>query len=176
MRVKLVHPTRQHWPELDVGFRRSRKLHRNYMVPMKSEEVFQRFLGHCNGPRSSNFLVVLRDSGGLVGGINVENIARGLFQSATLGYYALMPHAGRGLMREGLIQALDHVFRELKLHRLEANIQPTNLRSINLVKGLGFSLEGYSPRFLKICGRWRDHERWAIHADTWRKKRKILCT
>jgi len=172
MRVKLVRPSKQHWPALHAGFKRSRELHRRYMVPMKSEEVFERFLGHCSGPGSSNFLVVLRGSGELVGGINVENIVRGLFKSATLGYYALKPHAGRGLMREGLIQVLDHVFRELKLHRLEANIQPTNLRSINLVKGLGFSLEGYSPRYLKICGRWQDHERWAIHADAWHKQRR----
>jgi ribosomal-protein-alanine N-acetyltransferase len=53
------------------------------------------------------------------------------------------------------------------LHRLEANIQPSNERSIALVRGLGFRKEGLSRRYLKIGGRWRDHERWALLVDEW---------
>jgi hypothetical protein len=53
----------------------------------------------------------------------------------------------------------------LRLHRLEANVQPGNAASIRLLQRLGFRREGYSPRYLRICGRWRDHERWAILAD-----------
>lgn len=55
-----------------------------------------------------------------------------------------------------------HAFRELGLHRVEANIQPGNLASIALVRSCGFSKEGYSPSYLKLGGRWRDHERWAL--------------
>ena len=51
------------------------------------------------------------------------------------------------------------------LHRLEANIQPDNAASIALVRSCGFAREGYSPRYLKIGGRWRDHERWTIRAS-----------
>jgi ribosomal-protein-alanine N-acetyltransferase len=65
-------------------------------------------------------------------------------------------------MTEGLTLVTRHAFRELKLHRLEANIQPANIASIALVKRCGFSREGYSPDYLKIRGRWRDHERWAL--------------
>jgi ribosomal-protein-alanine N-acetyltransferase len=86
----------------------------------------------------------------------------GGFQSAYLGYYAFEPFAGRGLMRMGFELVLTTAFRKLKLHRLEANIQPQNKASIALVRSCGFSREGYSPRYLKIGGRWRDHERWAI--------------
>ena len=56
-------------------------------------------------------------------------------------------------------------FDSLRLHRLEANIQPSNAASIALAKGAGFRLEGFSPRYLKIDGQWRDHERWAIVAE-----------
>ena len=36
-----------------------------------------------------------------------------------------------------------------------------------LVRTNGFELEGFSPGYLKICGHWRDHERWAIHGQAW---------
>jgi ribosomal-protein-alanine N-acetyltransferase len=73
-------------------------------------------------------------------------------------------------MREGLELLLRHAFRTLGLHRLEANIQPENAASIALVSGAGFRLEGFSPRYLKIGGRWRDHERWAITVEDWRNR------
>jgi ribosomal-protein-alanine N-acetyltransferase len=70
-------------------------------------------------------------------------------------------------MSEGLSKVIEHAFRRLKLHRLEANIQPGNARSKRFAKRLGFRREGFSPRYLKINGRWRDHERWALVAEDW---------
>ena len=77
----------------------------------------------------------------------------------------MAPFAGRGYMSEAMRLLVRHAFTTMKLHRLEANIQPGNQASIALVKRCGFEREGYSPRYLKIGGRWRDHERWAIRAD-----------
>ena len=104
---------------------------------------------------------------GLVGVVNLDEIVRGCFHSAYLGYYAFSPYAGRGLMQKGLSQVIAHAFRKLKLHRLEANIQPGNAASRALVKKLGFRREGFSRRYLKINGRWRDHERWSILSEDW---------
>jgi ribosomal-protein-alanine N-acetyltransferase len=67
---------------------------------------------------------------------------------------------------------LDFAFGVLKLHRLEANIQPTNTPSIRLVKRMGFRNEGTARRYLKIRGAWQDHQRWAILAEEWRIKRR----
>jgi ribosomal-protein-alanine N-acetyltransferase len=105
--------------------------------------------------------------GDLIGVINISEIVRGPLKSAYLGYFAFEPFAGRGLMTEGLRQVITYAFKKLKLHRLEANIQPGNHRSIRLVKRLGFRKEGFSPRYVKIGGRWRDHERWALLAEDW---------
>ena len=77
-------------------------------------------------------------------------------------------------MTEALRLAMRHAFRVLKLHRVEANIQPTNRPSIAVVKRLGFRREGYSRRYLKISGRWRDHERWAILKEDWNFSGKVL--
>jgi RimJ/RimL family protein N-acetyltransferase len=65
-------------------------------------------------------------------------------------------------MSEALPLALGQAFRRLKLHRVEANVQPGNRASLRVIRRLGFRREGYSPRCLKLGGRWRDHERWAL--------------
>jgi ribosomal-protein-alanine N-acetyltransferase len=76
-------------------------------------------------------------------------------------------------MTEALQLMMRHAFDDLQLHRLEANIQPGNVASLALVKRAGFGREGYSRRYLKIGGRWRDHERWAILAEDWKPRRQL---
>jgi len=108
---------------------------------------------------------VIADDGSLVGVINFTEIVMGAFRSSYVGYYAFSPHAGKGLMAAGLNLALRRAFGALDLHRVEANVQPTNAPSLALVRAVGFRLEGYSPRFLHINGAWRDHDRWAMTAE-----------
>lgn len=145
---------------------RSRGLFKDWVDPPSDAERFSAHLTRyeaCN-----NFSYLARDAGGqLVGCINVNEVVRGAFQSAFLGYYAFLPNNGKGLMKQAMAAVISEAFGKLGLHRLEANIQPTNLSSIALVKSLGFRLEGHSPRYLKIAGEWRDHERYAITAEEW---------
>ena len=143
---------------------RSRTLHLPWMAPPATGPAVRRFLRRPRSDRSATFLI-FRDPRELVGVVNISEIVRGSFQSAYLGYYAFEPLAGKGLMRAGLAKVIRHAFTKMKLHRLEANIQPDNTRSIKLAKSLGFRREGVSPRYLKIRGRWRDHQRWAILAN-----------
>ena len=151
------------------AMRSSRRLHGRW-VPPASDESFDRLLRCVEDERYEPGLVCRIEDGAIVGFININEIVRGLFQSAFLGYAAVAAYAGQGYMREGLEVVMARAFTELGLHRLEANIQPANQASIALVRGAGFVKEGYSERYLKIGGRWRDHERWAIRAEQWRSR------
>ena len=93
----------------------------------------------------------------LIGTINFNNCVRGVFQSCTLGYSLSEKAQGHGYMTEALQVGIRHVFLEVKLHRIGANYLPQNQRSANLLKRLGFSVEGYARDYLYIAGQWQDH-------------------
>ena len=169
-RVRLELPNVGRTAEFLDAVRRSRALHRRWVSPPSTADAYATFVGRQDDERSKSFLVVDAESDELVGVVAVNEIVKGLFRSAYLGYYAFVPKEGKGLMRIGLAKAINHSFRKMKLHRLEANIQPENKSSISLVRSLGFQMEGYSPKYLKIAGRWRDHERWAVLSDIWSRQ------
>ena len=167
-RVLLRHPTARDRDEhLDLN-RRSIRFHRGLAHPPTTPKQFDAYLARCGSPDFYGFLICRADDGAIVGSINVSEIVRGNFRSAYLGYQIAAPFAGRGYMTEALQLALRFAFRELGLHRVEANVQPGNAASIALVRRAGFTLEGFSRRYIKIGGRWRDHERWALLREDWR--------
>jgi ribosomal-protein-alanine N-acetyltransferase len=119
---------------------------------------------------SSDFVSLVgwrSDDGTLVAVVNLSQIVRGSFQSCYCGFYANAATAGQGLTREALDLSLRYAFITLGLHRVEANVQPSNAASLRLVRRVGFRHEGFSPRYLHIDGAWRDHERFAITAEEW---------
>ncbi|MGA7989515.1 MAG: GNAT family protein [Candidatus Dormiibacterota bacterium] len=148
-----------------AAVRSSRTLHHPWIAPPDTHERFAAYLAQATRDDHAAYLIRHASCGALAGYVTVSNIVRGAFQSAYLGYGAFVSHAGRGLMTAGLRAVIETAFGDLGLHRLEANIQPGNLRSIALVQRLGFTKEGFSPRYLKVDGAWRDHERWALRSD-----------
>jgi RimJ/RimL family protein N-acetyltransferase len=161
MLAHLVTPAPRHETEFLAAVVRSRRLHGGWVTAPGSSAEYRLYLKERRGPRQVKYFVC-SEAGELCGVFNLSEIVRGSFQSAYMGYYALAPHAGKGFMSAGLQLVLERAFGELGLHRLEANIQPKNRRSSDLVRRAGFRLEGLSLRYLKIGGRWRDHERWAM--------------
>ena len=170
-RVRLERASLRRQREFLDAVRRSRRLHARWVIPPASAPAYRRYLVRSRRATQIAHFLIRRDTGELAGVVNVSEIVHGNFQSAYLGYYAFTPHAGHGLMRDGLAQVIDHAFTTLKLHRLEANIQPTTTPSIRLVKRLGFRHEGLSPRYLHIAGSWRDHQRWALLKEDWQNRR-----
>jgi [ribosomal protein S5]-alanine N-acetyltransferase len=140
----------------------SKLLHSPWVSPPVTPAAFHARLERMQPPNNYAFAIRRRDDRVLVGYADITNVVRGLFLSAYLSYYAFRGYERQGLMTEGLQLVIRYAFVQLRLHRLEANIQPANVASKALAKACGFSKEGYSPRYLKIGGRWRDHERWAL--------------
>jgi ribosomal-protein-alanine N-acetyltransferase len=163
-RVRVRAPVFGDMAEFLRAVQRSGALHRPWVSAPATAPQFRAYLQRMVPPANYAFVVCRREDGALVGVINLTNVVRGAFKSGYLGYYAFAGQDGQGLMREGLALVVRHAFKTLKLHRLEANIQPANAPSLALAKACGFRREGFSPLYLKIGGRWRDHERWAIVA------------
>lgn len=143
----------------------SRDLHAGWVVPPRDVEGYLALLFRSRRRDHATYLAWSGDD--LVGLVSLNDIVRSNLSSAALGYYGFEPFTGRGWMRQALAGTITRAFTAHDLHRLEANIQPDNTRSRDLVAGLGFRLEGYSPRLLRVRGQWRDHERWALLADEW---------
>ena len=168
--VRLDFPRLRDQREVLALNRASRSFHRGWVAPPTTPEQFGRLLARSRRSDVASFLIRRIEDQVILGAIEISQIVRGAFRSAYLGYQIGAPWQQQGYMTEGLGLALSYGFRTLGLHRLEANIQPANTASIALVRRLGFAREGYSPKYLKIGGRWRDHERWAILVDTWRAR------
>jgi ribosomal-protein-alanine N-acetyltransferase len=155
-------PTPADAAPLIAAHRASRAFHTPYVHPFTDQSGFDTWFASLSSSTNESF--VIRDSAtkDIAGVINLSQIIHGNFRSAYLGVYAMSSHAGRGLMTEALRLTITHAFETLALHRLEANIQPTNEKSRALIRRCNFRQEGYSPAYLHIAGAWRDHERWAL--------------
>ncbi len=143
----------------------SRELHHPWIDAPNTSERLAAVLGRNERQGNWTFLIRDRADGTLAGVVNVTDTVFGSFLSAFCGYWAFAAGGGRGLMTDGLTTVVHHAFDTLGLHRLEANIQPANERSIALALRCGFRHEGYSPNYLKVDGSWRDHNRYAITVE-----------
>ena len=171
-RVYLRRPRRSDARAFCSAVRSSYSIHAPWTRAPATPKAYATMLARCRRAQFKTLLACRCEDDALVGVFDLSQIFHGNLQSAYLGYYAFAPHAGQGYMRDGLQLILQYAFKTLKLHRVESNIQPANARSIALVRGAGFSREGYSRRYLKIGGRWRDHERWAMLLEDWRDSRR----
>jgi [ribosomal protein S5]-alanine N-acetyltransferase len=131
--------------------------------------AFDRLLRSVRSGDACRMLLCLRSTGQIMGAVNLNQIARGPFQSCTMGYWIGREFTRQGYMAEAVKLAVAHAFGELGLHRVEANIIPRNEPSRALIQACGFRFEGLAKRYLQINGRWEDHEHWAMTVEDWRR-------
>ena len=149
-----------------TAMKSSKGLHFPWIKSPQTKEEFETYIQRSQLANQKSFLACT-NSGDIVGVFNISEIILGVFQSAYLGFYGVAHFSAKGYMSCALKLILRTIFLDMNLHRIEANIQPTNTRSINMIKSNGFYKEGFSPRYLKINGVWSDHERWALTYEDW---------
>ncbi|MBE9158524.1 GNAT family N-acetyltransferase [Nodosilinea sp. LEGE 06152] len=103
----------------------------------------------------------------LIGTINLNTIVRGALYGATLGYSLSAQYQGQGYMTEAGQRLITYAFGELNLHRIMANYLPHNHRSANVLKRLGFQIEGIARDYLFINGQWQDHVMTSLVNPHW---------
>lgn len=160
MLITILEPSINDVFEFITTMKDSCEYHTPWIEAPKTQQEFATYLSKYNQVNNKSFLIKYDDK--IAGVVNLNEIVMGCFKSAYLGFYGTKQFAGLGIMQVGLQLVIHRAFNELGLHRLEANIQPNNVRSLNLVKKLGFSKEGFSSKYLYIGNQWCDHERWAI--------------
>ena len=92
-----------------------------------------------------------------IGNIAFTNIVRGVFLSCFLGYKLDETFIRQNYMKEALQKSIDIMFNDFGLHRIEANIMPSNVASLSLCQSLDFTEEGLAKKYLRINNKWEDH-------------------
>ena len=141
--------------------------------PETNREVFAARCGARDRERlaGTQYAFGIFVDGAFAGEINLNNVVRGAFQSATIGYWIDKSRAGRSLMSEAVVVLAQYAFEEMRLHRLEICIIPRNVNSRRVMEKLDIRTEGIAERFLEINGVWEDHIRYGITYEEWSERR-----
>ncbi|HEY9182191.1 MAG TPA: GNAT family N-acetyltransferase, partial [Gammaproteobacteria bacterium] len=135
--VHLERPSARRERDFIEAALRSRALHRGLVTAAATVADYRDYLDRTRRDDRASFFVVAEDSAALVGVVEINDIVRASQGFGMLAYYAFTPYAGSGLMRAGVTLAIEAAFGDLGLDRLDANVQPTNLRSVALLERLG---------------------------------------
>lgn len=162
---RLVTPTPEHADKFLTAVLRSKSLHNPWVYPPSSEQEYASYLEKLTKTNELGYFIV--EDSEIVGVVNVNEIVMGQFCSGYLGFYSFHPHDRKGYIKAGLTDLISLCFERYGFNRLEANVQPGNEKSLNLIASLGFKKEGVSENYLNIGGRWLDHERWAVLSKHW---------
>ncbi len=177
-RVILRLPTTRDAASIAEYLKRNREFHRA-TDPIRSEESFTpaywkrtvRIIHREFQLDASARMVLFRkdEPARVIGVVNFNQIVRGVFQAAYLGYAIDEAEEGRGLMTEALRLGIEYMFGERNLHRIMANFIPENAKSARVLEKLGFVIEGKAKEYLKINGRWQDHVLTSLTNPRWQE-------
>lgn len=141
-----------------------------YTIDFWENDIKNRLKEYQEDKSLRMFIFDRNDNSTIIGVVNFNQIIRGAFHACYLGYSIAGDKQGEGYMTESLQYAIDFAFEQLNLHRIMANYMPHNRKSGNVLRRLGFTVEGYARDYLFINGKWEDHiltsltnTRWSLH-------------
>lgn len=170
-KVFLLDVTLDDFEEIVNLNRQSLEFYKGLINPPLNFEDFKIYEERNLDEANECFVICQNVDNKIVGPINLSQIFRKAFQSCYLGYSLGVDWIGKGFMTEAVDLVLLHAFENLKLHRVETNVQPHNLPSIKVLQRCGFTKEGFSRKYLKIDDIWCDQERWAIIVEDWKESK-----
>lgn len=115
--------------------------------------------------RTYSFGIFLKTTGEMIGRINLNNVVRGVFHNADLGYFLDQAYNGQGYTSAAVRLVVRFAFREIGLHRVAAGTLLHNEASMRVLEKAGFRREGLARRYLKIDDQWQDHYLFGITAE-----------
>ena len=86
--------------------------------------------------------ITLPENNKVIGTICFWNITKQHYR-AEIGYILHTQFQGKGIMHEAMIAVLDYGFNVMKLHSVEANVNPQNIASAKVLERNNFIREGY---------------------------------
>ena len=116
--------------------------------------------------------VALKPSDNLIGTVTLFNLEQSQGR-AEIGYAQAQAHWGNGYINEALQSLLTYAFEEMKLRRVEADVDPRNAASIKTLERLGFQKEGFLRERWHVGGEIQDALFYGLLEREWlRPERK----
>lgn len=119
--------------------------------------------------RAHTFLIFENADLKLIGGINLNNVARGAAQHASLGYWLSQEWQGKGLMTQAARATMAYAFADLRLERINAATLVHNTKSRTMLQRLGFAEEGFAKSYIQIAGKRQDHVLYGLNAEDFKE-------
>lgn len=143
----------------------------SYFTAAEQKEYLRSDLNRYYDDRQYAFWISSKDrKDRIIGRLSFSSVVRGALSSCLVGYHLDRDETGKGLMREALNAGCRYMFDEQKLHRIQADIMPSNLRSQATAAGCGFRRQGLNEKYMCIDGEWRDHYIYAlVNEPDWNK-------
>jgi len=114
----------------------------------------------------NRWVISLKTNGQPVGTCGFHKWSKRDFH-AEIGYDLSPDFWGQGIMSEALRAAIQHGFERMGLNRIEAFVYPQNHRSLQLLKKLGFQIEGLLRDYNYLNGIFYDHNILSLLKKDW---------
>ena len=114
--------------------------------------------------------VALRPSDKVIGTVTLFNLDQAQGR-AEIGYAQAQAYWGNGYIHEALQALLSYAFNEMKMRRLEADVDPRNVGSIKTLERLGFQKEGFLRERWHVAGEIQDAFFYGLLKREWIRSR-----
>ena len=145
----------------EIFFLRSDERIMKYLdkTPAKDLDDAYKFIQIISDEEKNNasvtWAITLKGNPKMLGTICFWNIQKE-HDRAELGYILHPEYWRKGLMQEAITEVLEYGFKVMKLHSVEAHVNPNNIASIKLLKKNGFIREAYFKENYFYNGKFLD--------------------